>query len=281
MSKDYSLAVIIPSYNKAKYISVCVESILSQTLLPDEIIIVDDLSTDNSREIIQKLCEKSDRIRPVFLEKNGGVSHARNTGIKNAKSEYITFVDADDYYADINKLKNEMMLIKRHREDIVAYSKVMQVNEDGTSCNIVLPDKKGYLEGDIYTRMLTGNFNFTTIARDYCVKKSIVLKAGGFDENKSLYEDLELTIKIAKEYPFYCTYELGTAYRQVDNGLSKEKKEEHIRIRKQIFKEFVKEHTMLLRLWYYLLWYCQKLKKKMQMCYWDFKNLIKKMIGRK
>jgi len=278
MGKACTLAVIIPSYNKEKYIGKCIESVLSQTLLPDEIIIVDDLSTDNSGEIIRTFSEKSDRIHPIFLEKNGGVSHARNVGIKCAVSEYVTFVDADDYYADKNKLKNEMDLIKNHQEDIVAYSKVIQVREDGTRYDIPMPTDKRYLEGDIYLKMLVGNFDFRAIARDYCVKKSILLDAGGFDESKCLYEDLELTIKIAKKTAFYCTHQPGTAYRQTENGLSKADREKHIQIRKQIFKECVKEHSLFGKAWYYFVYGMQKVKRKIQNSYWCLKKLVKKLV---
>ncbi len=98
-----SLTVIIPNYNNEKYIGKCIKSVLSQSLLPDEIIIVDDCSTDSSKQIIKEFAENNARIKPFFLEENGGVSHARNYGIKRSEGEYITFLDADDYYCNKKK----------------------------------------------------------------------------------------------------------------------------------------------------------------------------------
>ncbi len=278
MNQDYSLSVVIPNFNKSAYIRQCVESILSQTLLPNEIIIVDDLSTDNSREIIQGLCENSPLIKPIFLKENGGVSHARNTGIRSANSKYVTFVDADDFYENQDKLKNEMELIHIHGEEIVAYSKILQVDAKGQRTSNVLPPKKAYLEGSIYSKMLTGDFNFSTIARDYCVKKAAFLDVGGFDETKNLYEDMELTIKLAKEHPFYCTHQIGTAYRQIDNGLSKNQTVNHRKKIKEIFEGCVQEHNMPKKLWYRFLRLFVRAKQGMFQCIWKCKDVIKKFL---
>ena len=95
---NYSLAVIIPNYNKEKYLNKCIESVLNQSLQPDEIIVVDDVSTDNSRTILKELQDKHAIVRAIFLEQNGGVSNARNVGLMNAETEYVTFLDSDDYY---------------------------------------------------------------------------------------------------------------------------------------------------------------------------------------
>ena len=87
-------SVIIPAYNAAKTIVCCVESLLSQTYLDWELIIIDDGSTDNTVDVCQSFQDK--RIQ-VYHKPNGGVSSARNYGLTYAKGEYIAFVDADDY----------------------------------------------------------------------------------------------------------------------------------------------------------------------------------------
>ena len=75
MNENSLLSVIIPNYNKQKYLQECIESVIRQSYKQIEIIIVDDCSTDNSREIILELAQKYASIRPIFQEKNGGVSH--------------------------------------------------------------------------------------------------------------------------------------------------------------------------------------------------------------
>jgi len=224
-----TLSVIIPNYNKEKYIERCVNSILSQTLLPDEIIIVDDCSTDSSRDIIQNLREKNDRIIPVYLEKNGGVSNARNTGIARASSEYISFIDSDDYYYADYKLEKEMTLVKKYAEkgqDIVAYSAMVIVDEDENPLYIPVLKKAWYLNGRIHNQFIS-RVKTETIPRDYVVKKSVMEAVGAYSYPKNLYEDLDLLFRLSKVVPFYCTLGYGTAYVQTSGGLSEASKDEH------------------------------------------------------
>lgn len=238
--KRYSLAVIIPNYNKEKYLYECVQSVFRQTLLPDEVIIVDDCSADMSRDIIEKLRSENRNLTAIYLEKNGGVSHARNVGLHHANTEFITFLDADDYYLNDKKLENEMGLIKKSNEDIIAYSQFRLANSDGTVRDKIILKKSDYLTGNIFRRLLIGKFSWPAMVRDYCVKKSILVDLGGYNEERNLYEDFELLLKLAKGTRFLCTYESGTAYRQLDNSLSKRDMAEHNRVRAEIFDEMLK-----------------------------------------
>ena len=90
------VSVIIPIYNCEKYLNECISSVLGQTYKDFELILVDDGSTDNSLNICYEFAKKDSRIIVIHQE-NGGVSSARNKGLKNAKGEFITFVDSDDY----------------------------------------------------------------------------------------------------------------------------------------------------------------------------------------
>lgn len=90
------VSVIVPVYNVEKYIEKSVKSIKNQTLKDIEILLVDDGSTDTSGEICDQMAKEDPRIR-VFHKKNGGVSSARNLGLDNAKGDYISFCDADDW----------------------------------------------------------------------------------------------------------------------------------------------------------------------------------------
>lgn len=90
------ITVIVPVYRAEKYLHVCVESILAQTLRDFELILVDDGSPDHCPAICDEMAAKDSRIR-VIHKPNGGVSSARNAGIDAARGEYLTFVDADDW----------------------------------------------------------------------------------------------------------------------------------------------------------------------------------------
>ena len=90
------ISVVIPVYNTAKFLERCLDSIVEQTLQDLEIICIDDGSTDNSPEILEKFSQKDSRIK-IFHTEHLGVSCARNLGINNATGEYISFVDSDDW----------------------------------------------------------------------------------------------------------------------------------------------------------------------------------------
>ncbi len=90
------ISIIVPVYNIEKYFHRCVDSILSQTFTDFELLLINDGSNDNSGAICDEYAAKDARIR-VFHKENGGVSSARNLGLDNAKGEWITFVDSDDY----------------------------------------------------------------------------------------------------------------------------------------------------------------------------------------
>lgn len=90
------ISIIVPVYNIEKYLPKCIDSIIEQTYTNLDIILVDDGTPDSSGEICDTYAKRDNRIRVVH-KKNGGVSSARNTGIDNAKGEYICFIDGDDY----------------------------------------------------------------------------------------------------------------------------------------------------------------------------------------
>ena len=93
------ISVIVPVYNAGKYLHRCIDSILVQSFTDFELLLIDDGSKDNSGSICDEYAVKDSRIR-VFHKDNGGVSSARNLGLDNAKGEWITFVDSDDWIED-------------------------------------------------------------------------------------------------------------------------------------------------------------------------------------
>lgn len=90
------ISIIVPVYNVEKYLTKCIDSIINQTYKDLEIILVDDGSTDNSGQICDQYAIKDNRIKVIHKE-NGGLSDARNVGIKNSTGEYLSFIDSDDY----------------------------------------------------------------------------------------------------------------------------------------------------------------------------------------
>jgi glycosyltransferase involved in cell wall biosynthesis len=111
------ISVIIPIYNVEKYIAECLDSIVGQTLRDIEIVLVDDLGADGSMKIAAQYVEKDHRIKIIRREENGGLSAARNTGIRNSSAPLIMFLDSDDFYmpAMCEKMLNG---IEKSRADI-------------------------------------------------------------------------------------------------------------------------------------------------------------------
>ena len=114
------VSVIIPLYNAEKYISETIESVINQTYENWELLVVDDCSTDNSREIVKSFKQKDSRIRLIESEINfGGPARPRNIGIDNSQGEYIAFLDADDVWLK-NKLEIQLnLLIENNNFDLL------------------------------------------------------------------------------------------------------------------------------------------------------------------
>ena len=101
-----TVSVVIPAYNYAHFVGEAIESVLAQTYEDFEVLVIDDGSTDNTREVVQAYVDKDNRVRYVYKD-NAGLSAARNTGIEIATGAYIAFLDADDLWT-CEKLERTM-----------------------------------------------------------------------------------------------------------------------------------------------------------------------------
>lgn len=122
------VSIITPSYKSEKFISQTIESVLSQTYQDWEMIIVDDVSPDNSNEIIEEYKKKDNRIKLIKLEKNSGPAIARNRAIEEARGKYIAFLDADDIWYE-NKLEKQIKFMNE-RSLALTYSSYDLMDEE-------------------------------------------------------------------------------------------------------------------------------------------------------
>lgn len=147
----YKISIIMPIFNTEKYIERSFKSILNQTIdLKDiEVIMVDDCSTDNTRNIVKKYEKKYDNFRGVYHEKNsGGCAVPRNSGLKVANGEYVMFLDPDDEYAPdmcetlYNKIKNsDAKVVKCNHELITPESSKIDYQYDTSISEVILDPK--------------------------------------------------------------------------------------------------------------------------------------------
>ena len=116
---ELKYSIIVPIYNVEEYLEECIESLINQTYTNIEIVLVNDGTKDNSGKICEKYAKKDPRIKYI-IKKNGGLSSARNEGLKHITGDYIIFVDSDDYVSTklceiINKI------IVEEKADLIQY----------------------------------------------------------------------------------------------------------------------------------------------------------------
>ena len=209
-----SIAVIIPTYNRANTIVQCINSALSQSYPVNEIIIVDDNSSDDT---IQKLNRFKDEIIILHTKNRSGAQTARNIGIKTAKSEWISFLDSDDEWLS-NKLEKQIFALKS-----IDYNPMTVVHGDCYKRNIN-SDKKSHwqldrIEGEnVYKQLLSKS---GTLFPSILVSKSALDKIGNLDENVPSYHEWDTAIRLAKYCRFIHIQEPLFIYNIHGNTISK------------------------------------------------------------
>lgn len=258
-----TISVVIPNYNNERFIRECIMSVINQSYQPKEIIVVDDCSTDGSRDIIEELSKKYDIIHPIFLDRNQGVSHARNVGLSYASSDYVTTLDGDDFYFNKDKLKNEMILID-DKNDMIAYSRIQFVDDNSNIIKTKFIRRSHYARGKVTTKMLSPLFS-NVVIRDYCFPREAFVNGVTYNEESSLFEDYEYLLALSLNYRFGFTNEIGTAYRRKDFGLSQRPDSEIITAKRLVRDQFIKKIGLLQRFFthiYDLIFFIRKLLKK-------------------
>ena len=144
-NKEELVSIIMPTYNCAKFIAESIDSVIAQNYTNWELIIVDDCSKDNTKEILTPYLQKYPNIRYTCLQENGGPSGARTEALKQAKGEYVAFLDSDDLWYP-EKLSKQISFMKQNN---IAFSCTgyEQIEENGKSKNIALipPKKNDYI----------------------------------------------------------------------------------------------------------------------------------------
>ena len=185
------ISVIVPVYNVESYISKTIESILAQTYKNIEIILVDDGAKDNSGKICDEYAQKDNRIKVIHKE-NGGVSSARNCGIREMKGEYICFVDGDDWIAP-NFIERLFKVINDNGADMSACSFFNTSSYDVTVMDLeadteIITDRKFNC---VFTEDSYAGYSCNKMFRSKIILENNIL----FDENIHSEEDMLFTIQ--------------------------------------------------------------------------------------
>ncbi|QNG60201.1 glycosyltransferase family 2 protein [Bacillus sp. PAMC26568] len=205
------VSIIVPIYNKEKYISKTISSVLNQTYNNFELLLINDGSTDKSEDIILKFVKEDSRIKYIKQE-NQGVSAARNKGIDAAKGDYISFLDADDLY---HKRFVELMLREIENKNVCYCGSYVIKN------NRVKKVKNNFITGNILRDYLLGrcnpNMNSWMINKRFLKKNNI-----RFIEDQKWGEDMSFFSKLTfHDHQVTCVNEYLTYYHlDVDGSLS-------------------------------------------------------------
>jgi glycosyltransferase involved in cell wall biosynthesis len=187
------VSVVIATYNMAAYLPLAVRSALEQTYQDVEVLIVDDGSTDGTRGIVGPLLE--DRRVKYLYQENKGQAAAKNHGIREARGEYIAFLDADDVWVR-EKLEQQIPLFLRSPAVGVVYSKLAFINEAGEETGI---SDYELFRGRVSGPLLISNFvGFgTSVVRRRCFER-----LGIFDESMKMGIDYDLWLRFSTEFEF-------------------------------------------------------------------------------
>lgn len=239
------VSVILPTYNRANLVTDAVQSVIRQTYPNFDLIIIDDGSTDNTREILAPFLADS-RVRYIQKE-NGGAASARNLGLELAKGSFIAFIDSDDIWAD-DKLEVQMEIFDRLPNISLVFSDFSSTNRTGefefshiktyfgvfndyhlkyedVFFNVMntgtTSNKTAYkvYYGNVYQTMLFGNMILTST---WVSRRQVFESAGNFDLQYSTLEDYDLLLKITKLFAVAFIDHPLVTYRYNPNQLSGE-----------------------------------------------------------
>jgi len=189
------VSIIIPTYNRADLLSRAIQSVINQTYKDWELLIIDDGSTDNTKEIVEEFVKKDPRIK-YFYQENKGQGAARNLGIRESKGEYIAFLDSDDEFLE-NKIEKSVKIFNEDKNIGMIYSNAIIIGNYLDNKKSLEISKLYY--GNIYKKLLLNNFITTSTV---VVKKEVFLNCGFFNKSSLLrnFEDYDMWLRIAKKY---------------------------------------------------------------------------------
>ncbi|MEA3314362.1 MAG: glycosyltransferase family A protein [Campylobacterota bacterium] len=186
-----NITTIIPTYNRAGFLNKTINSVLNQTIQPNEIIVVDDGSCDNTKDILEEFISKSQII--YIYQENKGVSSARNIGIKNAKYEWITFLDSDDIW-ELDKLEKQIDFHNKNKDIFFSYTGELWLFN-----NKIIKQKEHQEKRDGFC--FEEHLENTLIgASTIMIKKSLFYEVGVFDESLEVCEDYDLWLRVLYKY---------------------------------------------------------------------------------
>lgn len=239
------ITVIIPTFNRSDYIERAINSVLNQTYQDFEIIIVDDNNPNTPARInLEKKMKKykgNPKIHYVQHEKNKNGAAARNTGIKMAKGEYISFLDDDDFYIS-TRLETLLNALEKNPGYSAAYSDSVVINQKKEIVAITHATKAGNISKELLLKEVTIGTGSNLFFRADALKE-----IGGFDETFKRHQDIEVLIRFCQKFKILNINEI-LVVKDNGNGINTPKNvDEMLRIKENYmnsFKNFVEQFAI-------------------------------------
>jgi glycosyltransferase involved in cell wall biosynthesis len=205
------ITTIIPCYNAAPFLAEAIESVLAQSRASDEVIVVDDCSTDDSAEIAARY-----PVRLLCTERNSGHAAARNVALAAAEGDLIAWLDADDYW-DAHHLAKVCGLLDAHPTAGVAFSGVRLIGaRQGEWTNFPCHDRPTDVFWDCFRRTILSTSTVVT-------RKAAVDAVGGFNAAMNVAPDFDFWLRMSRHTPFVSTPEITGVYRWHAGQISRDR----------------------------------------------------------
>ena len=212
---DPQISIIIPTYNREKFVTIAIDSVLNQNFIDYEIIVIDDGSTDKT---IMALNAYLNKIRYIWQE-NAGVSSARNAGIKEARGKWVAFLDSDDEWTK-DYLATQMAQVKKFPYAVAHIANAVTVLPSGERSNHFAGtgmlgkfNTKPYLIFERPLNMIVKHAPWFLQA--VIIRRDVLLRSGLFNTDLRIAEDLDLIARVSLRGPFsFCRKELVEIYRR-------------------------------------------------------------------
>lgn len=230
------VSVIIPAYNAARYLPACLDSVLAQTFSHVEILLVDDGSQDDT---VAVLAPYRQRIR-YFGQANRGVYAARNRGIREARGQYIAFLDADDLWCP-GKTQAQVDVLEQFPEYGAIHSDTSLIDSSGRILKIATHPNRQSINGRVFEEFFASNMAVILLS-SVMIRKSCFEKTGLFDERYPVVQDYAFFLRLAWHYPIYFIRQPLVHYRVTPGSLSRRNAVENVSVRELLLREFIGEH---------------------------------------
>lgn len=201
MMGKYKFSIVIPVYNVEQYLERCMDSVLAQNYENIEVILIDDGSSDKSGELCNQYAQQHEKIRVIHKE-NGGLSSARNIGIKMATGDYLLFLDSDDYIEEKMCYKLAVYLEQYPGVDVISIDGYEDTGQKKKGMRRLAVDNVRCMGGEEYLIQQYSQRNMNVEAWLYLFKKDFLVQ-GGFEFEKGiLHEDVEFTPRVIEQARF-------------------------------------------------------------------------------